>query len=63
MDIGSVVQLKAGGPRMTVEEVVFDAKDNAVRARVVWLAQGDYLVRETFPAGMLREIEGENAQS
>ena len=50
-NVGDVVQLKSGGPRMTVSRVV---SDGTVEAS--WFSENGDLDERSFPAGMLDNV-------
>jgi uncharacterized protein YodC (DUF2158 family) len=57
MEIGDVVQLKSGGPSMTVESITKETAGPVVRC--MWFDDAE-LKRGIFPAATLGEDEGED---
>ena len=57
--IGTLVQLKSGGPVMTVEKVC-EAPDGDLRAWCQWFGKGDKPSSEKFRPEMLKEYKPED---
>jgi uncharacterized protein YodC (DUF2158 family) len=57
MEIGDVVQLKSGGPTMTVEVVTKETAGPVIRC--MWFDNAE-LKRGIFPAATLKETEAED---
>lgn len=56
---GDLVELKSGGPVMTVESVYVEAVTEAPQARVSWF-DGKEKKSDTFSPDALEPVEGKN---
>jgi uncharacterized protein YodC (DUF2158 family) len=55
--VGDVVRLKSGGPKMTVENVVFDTAEDNYSVDCVWFDDANELQEETFVGETLQLVE------
>jgi uncharacterized protein YodC (DUF2158 family) len=60
IEIGSIVTLKSGGPRMAVEDIVVGQANSTVS--VVWFEDGKGPFRDAFAMGLLQEVEQTTAK-
>lgn len=59
MNVGDVVQLNSGGPRMTVESMRPDIETGAVYVQTVWITDSGEAWNRNFPAEALVLIRKE----
>lgn len=56
LSVGDVVQLMSGGPKMTVENVVYDTAEENYSVDCKWF-MGDETMEETFVGETLKLVE------